>query len=327
MILDLAGFIDSERAYWEELRGTLDRMNLNPDTRMTLDQVTRFHYLYQRCAADLARIGSLSTRPEVFDFLESLVARAYSELHDAPQRSRFSFWKFLSQSFPQAFRSNARAFALALIITIVSAGLGAGALALDYDTKSVMMPFAHLNATPAQRVKQEETAKQDRLAGHHSEFSAELMTHNIKVGIFTLALGMTWGLGTLVMLFYNGLTLGAVAFDYIHAGYTPFLLGWLLPHGVIEIPAILVAGQAGFVLAHALIGWGDGTPRVARLRLVRGDVFTLAGGFAVMLVWAGIIEAFFSQYHEPVLPYALKIAFGLAELTLLTLYLWRAGRT
>jgi hypothetical protein len=60
--------------------------------------------------------------------------------------------------------------------------------------------------------------------------------------------------------------------------------------------------------------------------MVRGDVFTLAGGFAVMLVWAGIIEAFFSQYHEPVLPYPLKIAFGLAELTLLTLYLSRAGR-
>lgn len=326
MILDLAGFIESERAYWEELSATLARIDLNPETRMTLDQVTRFHYLYQRCGADLARVASLSTRPEVFDYLESLVSRAYSELHDAPRRSRFSFWKFLAQGFPQAFRRNLRAFVLCVLITVVSAGLGAGALALDYDTKNVMMPFSHLNVTPAQRVKQEESAKQDRLAGHRSTFSAQLMTHNIQVGILTLALGMTWGFGTIVMLFYNGLTLGAVAFDYIHAGYTPFLLGWLLPHGVIEIPAILVAGQAGFVLAHALIGWGDETPRAARLRLVRADVFTLAGGFAVMLVWAGVIEAFFSQYHEPVLPYALKIGFGLAELVLLTLYLARAGR-
>jgi uncharacterized membrane protein SpoIIM required for sporulation len=326
VILDLAGFIEAERIYWDELSATLERLNLNPDTRMSLDQVTRFHYLYQRCGADLARVGSLSTRPEVFDYLESLVARAYVELHDAPQNSRFSFWRFLSKGFPQAFRRHIKAFALCLIITAVSAGLGAGALALDYDTKSVMMPFSHLNRTPAQRVQEEETAKHDRLAGQHSTFSAQLMTHNIQVGVLTLGLGMTWGLGTIVMLFYNGLTLGAVAFDYIHAGYTPFLLGWLLPHGVIEIPAILVAGQAGFVLAHALTGWGDDTPRAERLRMVRGDVFTLAGGFAVMLVWAGIIEAFFSQYHEPVLPYALKITFGLAELTLLTLYLARAGR-
>jgi uncharacterized membrane protein SpoIIM required for sporulation len=326
VILDLAGFIETERVYWEELRATLDRLSLDSEARMTLEQVTRFHYLYQRCGADLARIGSLSTRPEVFDYLESLVARAYVELHDAPQRSRFSFWRFLAQGFPQAFRRNIRAFTLCLLITVVSAGLGAGALALDYDTKTVMMPFAHLNRTPQQRVREEESAKHDRLAGQHSTFSAQLMTHNIQVGVLTLALGMTWGLGTIVMLFYNGLTMGAVAFDYIHAGYTPFLLGWLLPHGVIEIPAIMVAGQAGLVLAHALIGWGDDTPRAARLRLVRADVFTLAGGFAVMLVWAGIIEAFFSQYHEPVLPYALKITFGLAELTLLTLYLARAGR-
>ena len=40
-----------------------------------------------------------------------------------------------------------------------------------------------------------------------------------------------------------------------------------------------------------------------------------------MLIWAGLIEAFFSQWHEPVMPYALKIAFGLVELTLLILFL------
>jgi hypothetical protein len=47
---------------------------------------------------------------------------------------------------------------------------------------------------------------------------------------------------------------------------------------------------------------------------------------ALMLVWAGIIEAFFSQYHEPVMPYQIKIAFGFFELTILTLFLGRAGR-
>ena len=71
------------------------------------------------------------------------------------------------------------------------------------------------------------------------------MTHNTQVSIFTLALGMTWGVGTIIMLFYNGVILGAVAVDYIHAGQTKFLLGWLMPHGVVEIPAILIAGQAG----------------------------------------------------------------------------------
>ena len=56
------------------------------------------------------------------------------------------------------------------------------------------------------------------------------------------------------------------------------------------------------------------------------DVFKLATGAAVMLVWAGVVEAFFSQYHYPVLPYGLKIAFGLVEAGALTLILWRVGR-
>jgi hypothetical protein len=46
-----------------------------------------------------------------------------------------------------------------------------------------------------------------------------------------------------------------------------------------------------------------------------------------MLVWAGVVEAFFSQFHEPILPYELKIAFGLIELALLALYLGWAGRS
>jgi uncharacterized membrane protein SpoIIM required for sporulation len=325
VILDLAGFVQAERPYWEELEAITKRLDDNPQASMSLEQVTRFHYLYQRCAADLARIGSLSTRPESFAYLEGLVARAYTELHDNPQRGRFSLLTFVTRTFPQTFRRNVRAFALSLLITVVATGFGAGSLALDYDTKSVFMPFSGLMGSPAERVKREESMKHDRMADVRSTFSAQLMTHNIQVSLFVLALGMTWGVGTIVMLFYNGAILGAVGFDYIHAGYAPFLFGWLLPHGVIEIPAILIAGQASFLLANALIGWGDRTPRSARLRAVSGDVLTLAGGCALMLVWAGIVEAFLSQYHEPVLPYALKIAFGLAELGLLTFYLARAG--
>ena len=63
-----------------------------------------------------------------------------------------------------------------------------------------------------------------------------------------------------------------------------------------------------------------------RLREISRDLITIIGGAAVMLVWAGAIEAFLSQYHQPVLPYGLKIAFGCCELTALTFFLTWAGR-
>jgi hypothetical protein len=105
-----------------------------------------------------------------------------------------------------------------------------------------------------------------------------------------------------------------------------FLSGWLLPHGVVEIPSILVAGQAGLILAGALIGRGSDLPFGERLRDTAPDVVTLIAGVALMLVWAGIVEAFFSQYHAPVLPYSIKIAFGLVELGLLCAFFSMSGR-
>jgi uncharacterized membrane protein SpoIIM required for sporulation len=105
-----------------------------------------------------------------------------------------------------------------------------------------------------------------------------------------------------------------------------FLLGWLMPHGVIEIPAILIAGQAGLVLANALVGWGRRERLAQRFRASAPDLVTLICGVAVMLVWAGFIEAFLSQYHEPVIPYIAKIAFGTIELAMLVLFLARSGK-
>jgi uncharacterized membrane protein SpoIIM required for sporulation len=166
----------------------------------------------------------------------------------------------------------------------------------------------------------------DRLAGGKATFSTALMTHNTRVAIFTLALGATWGLGSVIVLFYNGIILGAVAFDYVRAGQAKFLAGWLLPHGVIEIPAILIAGQAGFLLAVALIGRKQRGSVRTRLREISHDLVTLIGGVGVMLVWAGFVESFLSQYHEPVIPYSVKIGFGLVELALLVFFLAQSGR-
>jgi uncharacterized membrane protein SpoIIM required for sporulation len=80
------------------------------------------------------------------------------------------------------------------------------------------------------------------------------------------------------------------------------------------------------MLAGALIGWGERNTMRQRLRAITRDLVTLIFGVALMLVWAGLVEAFFSQYHEPILPYVVKIAFGSVELALLVLFLSRAGR-
>ena len=327
MIIDLQRFVAAERAHWTELETILDRLEAEPSSAMSLEKVARFHQLYERASADLAKITTFSAEPETRRYLEMLVARAYGEIHETREsRSRLAPITWFFQTLPETFRRHIRAFYFTVAITLAGCAFGGLALIFDPDSRHATMAFGHDQLTPEERVRQEETATEDRLDGQKTSFSAFLMTHNTQVSIFTLALGMTWGVGTIIMLFSNGVTLGAIAVDYVRAGQTKFLLGWLLPHGVIEIPAILIAGQAGLILALALIGWGKRTPLAARLREISRDVATLIFGVGLLLVWAGFIEAFLSQYHAPVIPYELKIAFGLFELILLSLYLAKSGK-
>ena len=316
----------TERPFWAELEAILDKLEAEPVMEMSLTQLKQFHYLYERTSADLGRIMTFSTEPDMHRYLENLVARAYGEIHETRgKQKRFSFGQWFFQTLPQTFRRHVRAFLLGLSITMVGGAFGGLALELDPEAKGVLMPFSHLQGDPAERVAREERAAADRLQGTKSTFSSFLMTHNTKVAILAMALGMTWGVGTIILLFYNGVILGAVVVDYVVAGQTRFLLGWLLPHGAFEIPGILIAGQAGLVLANALIGWGQRTSLRMRLRSIAGDLVTLIAGVALFLVWAGFVEAFLSQYHEPLIPYGVKIGFGITELFLLFLFLGKCG--
>jgi uncharacterized membrane protein SpoIIM required for sporulation len=289
---------------------------------MDLEKIKRFHYLYQVTSADLGKLQSFACEPELRLYLESLVARGFGEIHDSPSgTSRVKVRKFFFNSFPQVFRRRIGAFWLALAAMLVGAVTGAALLIIDPDTKDAILPFDQLVGSPSDRVAKEELGDNKALEKRKIVFSSELMTNNTRVAILCLALGVTFGVGTLLLLFYNGVILGVVFLDYLRAGHTAFLFGWLLPHGSVEIPAILIAGQAGLVLAGALIGRHSYLPLAERLRHVSSDLVVLISGTALMLIWAGIIEAFFSQYHEPALPYSIKIAFGTVELIVLFLFL------
>ncbi len=324
MIVDLKQFIERERPTWEELDKILTRIETETLLRLTVDEAQRLHYLYERTGAGLIKISTFAAEPNLVHSLESLLTRAYAELQTGCSTTeKLSLRRWLFRTFPQTFQKHFFYFLTALLLTLFGALFGGAAVAFDPDAKAAIAPFPHLLQNPAQRVKEEETQTNPMLTTSKGRFSAILITNNTKVSVLALALGVTWGIGTLILLFYNGVVLGAVIFDYMRAGQSAFLLGWLLPHGVIEIPAILIAGQAGLLLGKAMIGWNSKESVHQRLRSLSGSLVTLISGAALLLIWAGLVEAFFSQYHQPVLPYQFKIAFGLVELAILFLFLFQ----
>jgi uncharacterized membrane protein SpoIIM required for sporulation len=327
VILDVEKFIARERVCWDELSDLLTLQDNQPDRRPPLEEAKRFYYLYQRTSSDLVKLKTFAGEAETTRFLERLVARAYSRLHeDGGETVRFRPWHWLTRIFPATFRRHWIAFALSCGTFWLGAAFGAAALKLDYETKSDFIPpqFSHLNEKPSKRVEREEKQDFDAFQGRHA-FSAQLMTHNTKVTILTMVTGFLWGVFTFILLFYNGILIGVVVYDYLLDGQGVFLSAWLLPHGSFELPAIFIGGQAGLVIARTMFGWGTNLRLRERFARIRGDLLTLIGGAAVLLVWAGIVESFLSQYHDPRF-YPWKIGFGAVQLTGLILYLAVCGR-
>jgi uncharacterized membrane protein SpoIIM required for sporulation len=327
VILDLERFQTQARPHWNGLESLLAALEGRPDHRINPAEAEQLQVLYARAAADLNRVTYAALAPELRQYLDRLVARAYAELYYAPPtRSelwRPRHWLRILTVFPETFRRQSRYFALAVLVTLLGCAMGGLAVRYDPAAVDVLLPADYLR-NPGERVLQEEQGKKQDLHSTQFEaaFSAHLITHNIEVAMLAAALGVTFGIGTALLLFQNGVLLGAVTVRYAQQGFGLFLSAWLLPHGVFEIPSILIAGQAGFYLARVLL-------RRREDRNVRHSMrewLVLVAGLSMMLTWAGVMEAFFSQHHEPVLPYAFKVAVGAAELALLTIYLLLIGR-
>ena len=193
MIIDLQQFLEKERPYWKKLDTMLAALEDDPGRSFSLDEIKEFHYLYQRTSSGLAKISTFSSEFQIRQYLESLVRRAYGEIHEIrekPHRLALVHWFFVT--FPQVFRKHCRAFWVSLTITLVGFAFGGVALTFDQEAKEMIVPFGHLIGSPSERVAQEEAAGTDNLAGYKGRFSSYLITHNTRVSILLLALGMTW---------------------------------------------------------------------------------------------------------------------------------------
>ena len=311
MILDLERFQAQARPRWSNLEALLGALEGRPDRRLHLSEAEQLQELYARTAADLNRVTHGALAPELRQYLERLVARAYAELYYAPP-ARSEVWQprrwlRIFTAFPEAFRRQSRYFALALLITFLGCALGGLAVRYDPAAVDVLLPADYLR-NPGQRVQAEEKGQSRHLDSAQVEamFSAQLIRHNIQVALLAAALGVTFGIGTALLLFENGVLLGAVAVRYTQQGFGVFAAAWLLPHGVFEIPSILIAGQAGFYLARLLLRRREerNTRRSMREWLV------LVAGLAMMLVWAGIMEAFFRRSTNRFCPIGSRLRLG-----------------
>ncbi len=318
-------FVRSRQESWTRLEELVDRAQTQKIGALSDSDLLEMGTLYRRVSSDLARAQTRYSNThagrELMRSLNALVLRAHAQVYSAPAPQTSNFWHFLLYGFPAAFRRNLRPILLAALCMYGPAIIAYFAVWTKPENTRLFVPD--------EVVKEVQTRAQKKLVtgwggntnykgvSASPETSSVIMTNNIKVSMMALALGVTAGVGTFYVLVQNGLMIGALA--GAATNYNTDLLFWsvILPHGVLELTAISIAGGAGFVLARALFAPGD-LPRRDALKLAGTEAGQLLMGVVLFLIFAGLIEGFLTP--TPLPPVA-KLSFAGLSGVLMLLYL------
>src|SRR5262245_30761948 len=244
--MDLTTFLQQRRPEWRELEELLERVEGSGLASLDDDQAVAFGRLYRRAASDLNQAQTFVRGESTVRYLNDLVARCYLVIYGRP---RVRFWSLLVHflwEYPAIFRRNLHHFLLATVVFFAGAAIGFLASYFDPVSRLFLLPAEMPTITPDDPTAHLQTS------GELSAFSSFLFTNNVRVSLLVFVLGIAFAVGTTYLLFYNGLVMGALGAVFVEAGaLLPFATG-ILPHGVLEIPACLLGGAAGYVLAEAL---------------------------------------------------------------------------
>ena len=308
-------WIEKRKPYWSRLESLLGSAKAGVRS-LSHSELQELSLLYRQTAADLATVRQDPASLQFARYLNQLMARAHHIIYAGYRASPWAAFMFFRQEYPRIFRRNLRYCVFAIVIFAIG-GLSGTALTLqDPDFKLHVLPPSLLHSIER---KQMWTHSILSVKPHAS---SRIMTNNMTVSFMAYASGITAGLGTLAEMFFNGLLIGVIATACGLAGMSLSLWSFVAPHGALELPAIFLAGGAGFKVAHGLLFPGM-LPRKDSLAIARRAATSLVLGTVPLLIIAGIIEAFISP---TALPIPLKFAMSGALLVLLATYLFGAGR-
>jgi uncharacterized membrane protein SpoIIM required for sporulation len=227
--------------------------------------------LYRQIAADLAALRQDRGSVHFARYLNQLLARAHNIIYSTPKASPSAILRFFTVTYPSVFRRNLRFVQIAVLIFAVAAGVGAALTFQDPDFK--------LNILGPQMVQTIEKREMwtHSIVGIKPLASSAIMTNNLSVAFMTFALGITAGLGTIYMLFFNGLLMGVIGMACHLSGMSIKLWEFVAPHGVLELPAIFLAGGI-LIVAGIIEGF------VSPTGLARGLKFAMAGALFLLLL-------------------------------------------
>ena len=282
---------------WEELRVLLDDLD-RPKRQRQLDSDARgrLPLLYRQLCNQYALSRSRRYSPALEAQLHDLVLRGHRRLYRRGGAGMWRLLDFIGAGFPRALRRNNRYFWFATMLFLAPALLLGGLCYLQPELIYSVLDEQQVSALEG--MYDPLNHRPGRSPGRDSETDFVMfgyyIANNIGIGFRTFAGGILLGLGTVVLLVFNGVVLGGVAGHLTRIGYQDTFWSFVSGHGALELTAIVICGAAGLILARAVVVPGQRT-RLEALKDHAVDALQLVLGAAFMLLLAAFVEAFWSS--------------------------------
>ena len=223
--------------------------------------------------------------------------------------------RFVRYGFPAAYRTAGRYTAIAFGLFLISAVVSTLLVLWRPALADVLLPGT---AQGLRGVMQQHHLWMQQATENHSVAANFIMTNNIRVVFVAFAGGLLLGTLTVYVMVQNGIMLGAVGAMVHQYGLSWQLWSFILPHGVIELSVIFMAGGAGLMIADSILRPGLLRRADALVAEAHHAVRLIAGGVPLLII-AGTIEGFFSPSNAPDFT---KLLVGVLTGTLLYSYLF-----
>lgn len=284
-ILKEEQFIEINSNLWRELESLSEIVNKKGVKALPSNEVKRFLHIFRQSSHHLAYARTHYPNSNTVKYLNSLVGRCHNHIYAVKKASPREFLKYIYLGFPKLLKeykwfiiASFSFFALGLLLSLTLVMINA-------DNATMFLPQNMVDGV--------KSGASGSGQWNYPLMSSYIMYNNISVSLKAFVFGLTLGLGTIYVLFYNGLILGALTgLVYIYGDPSNY---WslILPHGVIELTAIFISGAAGLIIAKSILMPKEYS-RIHSLIIGAKESVSLVIGVVLMLVIAGIIEGFFT---------------------------------
>lgn len=282
---------------WRELEALLDRTQRQGFRALGAEELARLPHLYRATLSSLSVARAISLDRNVVDYLESLAGRAYFHVYGTRRHLREVLAEFFLYRFPAGVRRFRWYVVLATLFMLLGTATGFFITLANQDGFYTFVGESYAQGRgPASSTSELRAVLYDEHGMNETlaTFAAFLFTHNAKIGLLAFALGVVAGMPAILLMFINGMVLGAFAALYHARGLSVDLWGWLLPHGITEIFAVVLCGGLGLVLARTVVFPGRYT-RLGNLARHGREAGVMVVGAVFLFFVAGLIEGIFRQ--------------------------------